>query len=275
MQYKFENFKDPRFPLYCSTQRGRGQLAVPHFHNAYELIKIVDGGVTVFIDTNEIPVSKGDVIFIPPRCIHATYSTREDTVTFNVTFERSLIDETVLPPEIDDILNKDAITQFVFRGDEHAVLDGCIERIRHIYYDGSTTYKIDILAATLTLLSCVINRYRPYGEQDDGGRRLRPVLQYIKENSHKKILLSDLSNILHVCDDHLIRLFKSYTNKSPVKYILDLRVENAMRLLIDTDRSIADIAAEVGFSSPNYMAKLFKDTINLTPNQYRKRKQAR
>lgn len=275
MKYKFENFKDPRFPLYCSTQRGRGQLAVPHFHNAYELIKILDGGVTVFIDTNEIPVSKGDMIFIPPRCIHATYSTREDTVTFNVTFEKALIDEAVLPTAIDDILNKDAITQFVFSSDAYPTLDISTERIRQIYYDGSATYRMDILAGALSLLSCVINRYRPYGEQDDSGIRLRPVLEYIKENSHRKILLSELGDILHVCDDHLIRLFKQYTNKSPGKYILDLRVENAMRLLIDTDRSIADIAAEVGFSSPNYMAKLFKETINLTPNQYRKRKQAR
>lgn len=275
MQYKFENFKDPRFPLYCSTQRGKGQLAIPHFHNAYEVIKILDGAVTVFIDTNEIPVTKGDMIFIPPRCIHATYSTRGDTVTFNVTFEKALIDAAVLPQEIDDILNKDTITQFVFPAEEYTALDDCTEQIRRIYYDGSPTYKLDILSGALTLLSCVINRYRPYGEYDDSGRRLGPVLDYIKDHHHRKILLSELSGILHVCDDHLIRLFKQYTNKSPVKYIMDLRVESAMRLLIDTDLSIAEIASRTGFSSPNYMAKLFRETINLTPNQYRKRKQAR
>ena len=59
-----------------------------------------------------------------------------------------------------------------------------------------------------------------------------------------------------------------------MQYIIDRRVENAMRLLITTDLSVADIATRTGFSSPNYMAKIFRDTIKLTPHQYRNRKQA-
>lgn len=278
MPFKFENYKDPRFPLYCSTQKGTGQLAVPHYHNAYELIKILDGEVTVFVDTGEYVVRRGEMVFIPSQCIHATYSRCAETVTFNVTFEKELVAPSLWPPEADEILGRDNVTLHVFDGAEYEELDRCVESIRRVYYDGSPTYEMDILAGVYRLLSCVFGRYRVSSLCEDGTvriDRLRPVLDYIREHASERIRLSDLSNILHVCDDHLIRLFKMQTNKSPMQYIIDRRVENAMRLLIATDMSVAAISAKTGFSSPNYMAKIFKDTIKLTPHQYRSRKQAR
>ncbi len=277
MPFKFENFKDPRFPLYCSTQRGTGQLAVPHYHNAYELIKILDGEVTAYIDTGEYVMRRGEMVFIPSQCIHATYSRCPDTVTFNVTFEKELIAPSLWPSEADEVLGRDTVTDHVFSALEYEELDRCTEDIRRVYYDGSPTYEMDALAGVYRLISCVFGRYRTTAVCDDGTvriDRLRPVFEYIREHASERIRLCDLSNILHVCDDHLIRLFKTYTNKSPMQYIIDRRVENAMRLLITTDLSVADIATRTGFSSPNYMAKIFRDTIKLTPHQYRNRKQA-
>ena len=81
-----------------------------------------------------------------------------------------------------------------------------------------------------------------------------------------------MSSLLNICDDHFIKLFKSATNKTPIKYINDLRIEAALKLLVDSNLSITQIADRVGFSNINYMIKVFKDTLNTTPKAYKTKK---
>ena len=81
---------------------------------------------------------------------------------------------------------------------------------------------------------------------------------------------SELGGLLNVCNDHFIRLFRSATNKTPVAYIRDFRLQEALKLLLDGDLSVTDIASAVGFSSGNYMTRVFRSAFHMTPLQYRK-----
>ena len=107
---------------------------------------------------------------------------------------------------------------------------------------------------------------------DNNNTRLTPVFDYIKNNYNSPIRISDMSSLLNICDDHFIKLFKSATNKTPIKYINDLRIEAALKLLVDSNLSITQIADRVGFSNINYMIKVFKDTLNTTPKAYKRKK---
>ena len=100
-------------------------------------------------------------------------------------------------------------------------------------------------------------------------RKLRLVLDYVEQHFAEKIQISELSEIIHVCDDRLIRLFKEVTGVTPIEYIMNLRMEAAIKLLSATELSVADIADQTGFGSATYMTRVFKQKLNTTPGKYR------
>lgn len=72
----------------------------------------------------------------------------------------------------------------------------------------------------------------------------------------------------------LYRKCKSITNQSPVEIIRIIRLKAATQLLKTTDKTVAEIAYEVGFSSPSYFAKCYKDQYNVSPTDIQKQRSA-
>ena len=64
-------------------------------------------------------------------------------------------------------------------------------------------------------------------------------------------------------------MFKKVMNKSFSEYLTDYRITKAEQLLSSTDKSVAEIAEAVGFSSPSYFIHQFKVKKNISPKQYR------
>lgn len=270
--YKYESYKDINFPVYSSLQRGRGALVTPHFHKAAELVRIVNGEGTYCINAQTFLCRKGDIIFNPPYSIHSFTSEDEETEIEGVIFEFTMIpsSETGVSPE--KLLSPDVVNQFVINGKDPVFpeLDMCFSEARRVYSRDDPTYKLEMLAALFKCTALLIKHYAPGGEKLRSYDRLQPVMEYIQKNYRHSITVSDLSRLLNVCDDHLIRIFKAVTNKTPVSYITDIRLEESMRLLIKTDLSVTEIAGMVGFSSAGYMAHLFKSRLHTTPLGYRK-----
>lgn len=64
-------------------------------------------------------------------------------------------------------------------------------------------------------------------------------------------------------------LFREYTNLSPLAYLTDYRLERARELLQKTDLSVTAVGQEVGFSTPSYFAKMFRERYGKTPREFR------
>jgi AraC family transcriptional regulator len=71
---------------------------------------------------------------------------------------------------------------------------------------------------------------------------------------------------------HFDRLFKRAIGLSPSRYQIDLRMNEARRLLRETRKSIIDIALDVGYTNPSHFAKLFRRENGLTPSEYRQQR---
>lgn len=100
-----------------------------------------------------------------------------------------------------------------------------------------------------------------------------PVIQnikaYIEKNYMSDISLSGLASTFYLSKEHLSRLFKKETGQNLFSYIMELKLEEAKRLLTETDRTLDDIAFSLGFSNGNYFSKVFKKNIGISPNNYR------
>ncbi|PZG00607.1 hypothetical protein C1I99_09345 [Micromonospora deserti] len=80
-----------------------------------------------------------------------------------------------------------------------------------------------------------------------------------------------LARIAHVSPAHFIRTFRATFAETPHRYLQRRRVERAMFLLRETDRSVTDVCLAVGFTSLGTFSRTFRDIIGESPTAYRKR----
>ena len=81
--------------------------------------------------------------------------------------------------------------------------------------------------------------------------------------------VSSVADKFNFSPDYIGKLFSQYSGCTMSAYISAIRLNKAIELLRDTEISINDIASIVGYASPNYFAKVFKKSQNLTPSEYR------
>ena len=78
-----------------------------------------------------------------------------------------------------------------------------------------------------------------------------------------------LAAVAHVSEAHFIRTFRATFGETPHRYLQRRRVERAMFLLRQTDRSVTDICFEVGFSSLGSFSRTFSEIVGKPPSGYR------
>jgi AraC-like DNA-binding protein len=85
--------------------------------------------------------------------------------------------------------------------------------------------------------------------------------------------IQSLSQVASVSEAHFIRTFKATFGETPHRYLQRRRVERAMYLLRESDRSVTDICMDVGFTSLGTFSRTFRDIVRVTPSEYRAREE--
>lgn len=103
-------------------------------------------------------------------------------------------------------------------------------------------------------------------------RRIDVVVMMLKRNSHKQIAIEEIARLVNLSPGRLAHLFKSEMKLSIQQYVTQVRLAKAKSQLESGFLSIKEIAALVGFSSPNRFVVCFKNLVGATPAQYRKQR---
>jgi AraC family transcriptional regulator len=104
------------------------------------------------------------------------------------------------------------------------------------------------------------------------GYKLKQVTDWIAEHLTEDLNLDQLSAQVGLSKFHFHRLFKRAVGVSPSRYQIDLRMNEARRLLRETKNSVVDVALDVGYTNPSHFAKLFRRETGLTPSDYRRQR---
>lgn len=90
------------------------------------------------------------------------------------------------------------------------------------------------------------------------------------DNPSERWTLDLLAHAIHLSPAQLSRIFVDAYGKTPLAYLTMIRAENMARLLRDTDLTVEQAAREVGWSSRNHAARLFRQCLGIGPGRYRK-----
>ncbi|MBU9721526.1 MULTISPECIES: response regulator transcription factor [Bacillaceae] len=99
---------------------------------------------------------------------------------------------------------------------------------------------------------------------------IKEVMTYIDDNLDHQLSLSEVAERVHLNPSYLSALFKEKTNLNFSQYVTRSRIQKAKHLLLTTELTINEISEAVGYQTPKYFTRLFKESVEMTPNQFRK-----
>ncbi|MEZ4797264.1 MAG: AraC family transcriptional regulator [Flavobacteriaceae bacterium] len=108
---------------------------------------------------------------------------------------------------------------------------------------------------------------------DSEGKRMQDIMDFTMQNYHKQISLDDISQVSAMTKNAFCKYFKKRTNKTYFRFLTELRIEHACKLLASNDTlSIAEIADVSGFNNISNFNRQFKFIKQLSPSTYKKTK---
>ncbi len=128
---------------------------------------------------------------------------------------------------------------------------------------------IDLKNYIKNLITKVINKVHNVNEKKANSLIIQ-IQQYIQDNISIELSLSNVAKKFFVSSSHLCRLFKQETNQTFVEYITRVRMEYAMKILMETDLKVYEIGEKIGIKDSHYFSILFKKFTGCSVNEFRK-----
>lgn len=134
-----------------------------------------------------------------------------------------------------------------------------------------TTDFIDSASSMLSMCACYLYYNKIIKKKSD--IMVYQLQSYVDANFRENITVSTLCRKFFISKSKLYSLSKSAFGMGVSDYIRHKRLEEAKKLLKDTDKSVNAIAENIGFLDTNYFIRIFKKDVGITPNKYRKNEQ--
>lgn len=234
-----------------------------HEHAFLEILFVRSGEGTVYINDEQMPIQKGDLLVFNPHLPH--YESGE-----NISFFFFGVNNVKLENQPENYLLEDGVCPVFHTGDQAQTFETYFTELiteaerKLYYYDEISENLVKII------LSHIL-RILAYGDESyfKTNESYRRAKEYIDNNYENIKSVDDVCNGMYISRYYLTHLFKEYSGMSPLKYILIKRMDHAKDLLTNTDMPISEIALRAGYAEVNSFIKTFKNIESVTPAAYR------
>lgn len=240
----------------------------PHLHSDLELVYLEKGSVVAHADTSTEILKEGDVFLSFPNQTHyyVSLGKQESYMLFIIKPD--------LFPEYLDVFMKHVPTSPVITGARDLPR---VDDLFHMLWESEQEKDVPPVQKVkrrcgylLALLSELLAHMQLQSNEGEGSNTLQTVIRYCSGHFAENISLASLEKDLHLSRYHLSHLFNTKLGLRFNDYINSLRISEACRLLLNTQKSITQISESVGFNSPRTFNRAFIRQIGLSPSEYRK-----
>jgi|SRR5690625_2713326 len=237
-----------------------------HHHQVHQILYVLENKSEITFNNQKYSFSQDSLAFIPPYSDHSITSDAKMTVLV-LEFDLGKLDSDI----------KNILIQQHF--DETRLIElnpfeaGNVRQLlRRMFYEQSQADTINLLAAKIYLEELLLILLRTQEESnitDANVLRAERLRDYLDTNYFEISDANDISQKLGISTRHVNTIFKEQYDMTPMKYLNEVRMEIAKKLLMETDNDIASICFEVGFEAISTFYRRFKEYTNLSPNKYR------
>lgn len=247
-----------------------------HWHSSFEFIRVLKGELSITLDNRSFSACAGETVFVNSEVIHGATPTggcEYECVVFNPEFLKTNND--ACNRLIDDLL-----TQHVLLPErvQDAEMRSIVERLFRAMAERKNGYIFQVIGLANLFLATASERNLLFLNSANATERdaqkilkLKRVLKFIRDNFDKEISLDDMARVADLSTKYFCSFFKATTGTTPVRYLMNYRIERAARKLDGSDASITQIAFDCGFNDLSYFIKTFKEIKGVSPSRYRKK----
>lgn len=248
----------------CEPEHSYGPASRDH----YLLHFISSGKGTFFCGNKSYNLSAGEGFLICPGVITSYRADDTDPWTyswigFNGTNAESYLNQIGLNAE-NPLFAYDDTEEFsqIFSAFKTLNLSTVVGQVRLIAY-------LYMLLA-LIMENAILLSYQGKAFFNSKEEYVKNAINYIQTNFSRKLTVEELSTYVGLNRSYFGVIFKELTGLSPQDFIVDFKIHKAKKMFSNTSMSVGDIARSVGYNDPLTFSKIFKKTVGISPNAYRK-----
>lgn len=263
-------------------------VGVPHSHEYIEIVYIISGCAEHMVGEARVIANKGDLFIINPGVTHAFYGKSDGHGAFcayDLMFVPDFFDITMINGGDFTSLGSCFLFYSMFPQEKtvgpdlHLVNSSYCEfgelfnKIYLEYYGMEQGY-INIIRAYV--IELIVKIFRQLDVKTDSSAAMNKnsmidaALKYLQKNYSMHISVSELAAHMFVSRDYFSKIFRNTTGMSVTTFLKQLRINESCRLLVETDRSVTDIANDCGFHDMKHFYTTFRIQTGTTPGEYRK-----
>lgn len=273
--YSFEKqyadyYPMPRFMHVGRVETTNGWSHEEHLHVSYEWIYVIDGTLRFWCNGESFVIKGGDFHYIQPGQTH-----KEESITKKLDFiyiKFFLLDlnggiEYFIPPP--GIPEQQVIREL------HTKI---VALINEIYEEGirKEVGSQQIIEAILLKITWLLRRelkIEALHPNDRIGYRaeiVKKATDYIKDNTHKNLSISQIAAHCNISSDYLAHIFKDMTGISTLQYVLRTKIDEAKVMLDKGELTISQIAETLSFTDSFYFSRVFKKITGVSPSRFKR-----
>ncbi|MGL9878710.1 AraC family transcriptional regulator [Enterococcus sp. DIV0240d] len=261
-------------------------IEVPmHKHTFIEINYVYDGQCQQIIDGKSVLLKKGEICIIDTDIPHAIMETSTKDIIINVLIQKKYFNANFFKNVsrkgilLDFLLNSISYTQkhdqyIIFHSSENKHIPLLFKQLLWETYHPSTgSYQMQESYLNLLFLNLVrIFEYDTNKRVNSANNQysMMEIMKYIESN-YSNSSLSSIAKQFSYTPNYLSSLIKNNFNKNYSEIVLELKLNQAAFLLVNTNITINDIAKQAGFTNLTLFYKKFKQHFQLLPKEYRER----
>ena len=232
-------------------------------------------------NTGKHELHAGEGFYFGPGVMHsvdpsptATEECRLHSIVFNPMIVSGNSESIFHLKYVQPILEDPFYEFLLLRDDEGKEIMSYIENAWKLHTLEPAGFELDVryqLSCLLRVLGQISHSNDTNSERNIRGKvRMKAMVSYLHLHYHENITLGDIAASANISESEVLREFNTYMGITPIKYLIQYRIQMATMLLTTTDTKIAEICNQCGFTDISYFTKVFRELKGMPPAKYRK-----
>lgn len=261
--------EDLPFKLFLFEGGNGNYVREKHWHTSIEIFAVLEGKLSFFLNEEEYPLKTGEFLIINSNEIHSIHAPeRNETVVLQIPLK-----------QFEDYFTAQRYIRFSTKAGNPGIdvhMAELIGNLYEIYSERKVGYEFRSRALYYEILYNLVSFYRVTEVREKElhySRRLdalSKITVYMREHYAEELKLSEVASTFGYSSEYLSRMFKKYAKVNFKTYLQDIRMTYAYRELLNTDKTIGQIAVDNGFCTSRAFAKEFLKRYQILPSEARK-----
>ncbi|MBE7036632.1 MAG: helix-turn-helix domain-containing protein [Ruminococcaceae bacterium] len=248
-------------------------------HNFWELCYVENGKIMLVLEGKSVTLNEGEIFFIPPEKTHSyicnDYKKGKAFVVCFETFSHTMKTLGETPYALDEVL-KDYVLRIISEYKQTFFMNDKdqLEVIKNANFGGQQAIILHLEYIIICILRKLSEEKNPevvfLNKEDFYAKLSGIIIDYFQTNINRKISLEEICAKVNYSRSFLCKIFKEQMGESLFSYFNRMKIEEAKKLLSETDLSVTAVSKELGFSDIKYFGAFFKKNEGMSPAMYKK-----